>query len=322
MNDKIIKITTVKNCVDTDENGAIKFPKQKNENVTEILNDRFLRLTSYYLNDFDDIVKPEDVKAVKDAGVDTETAFCYVLSAYMGLDVYKKDRKFFNDYFIPSVKLLDVNDYYADDYYKTIKFEDVTFGDTILTYKTYAPYQGFVRDDFRFFDDGKVLPLIGFFETEYRYPAVLTNGVEWMTLLPNEINSQKIYVEKARGKVLTYGVGLGYYVLKTALKAEVESVTAVDINQNVIDIFNKFILPCFPEYARKKVNVVKADAFKYAETLSDGSFDYIYADIWHDCGDGKDLYLKFKRLEKFCPSAEYGYWIEDSIKYYLDPIDE
>lgn len=284
---------------------------------TEINNDRFLRLISYYLNDFDKIITEKDVEEVCTAGVSTETAFCYLLCAHLGLDAYGKDRDFFNDYFLRSVKMLDVNDYYNDEYFKKIKFQGQTTGDSKLDYLTYAPYQGFVRDDFLYFNDGRVVPQLGFFKTEYKYPAILTNGVEWMTLLPNEINSQKKYIEKAKGKVLTYGLGLGYYVFQIALKKDVQSVTVVDLNKNVIDLFNLHLLPNFPDEARKKIKIVQSDAFVFAKSLKDGDFDYIYADIWHDCGDGKDLYLKFKTLESFCPSAEYGYWIEDSIKYYL-----
>lgn len=284
---------------------------------TEINNDRFLRLMSYYLNDFDKIITKKDVDDVTAAGVTEETAFCYLLCAHLGLDAYGKNRNFFNDYFLRSVKMLDVDDYYNDEYFKTVKFEGQTLGDSKLDYLTYAPYQGFVRDDFLYFNDGRVVPQLGFFKTEYKYPAIVTDGVEWMTLLPNEINSQKKYIEKAKGKVLTYGLGLGYYVFHVALKKEVASVTVVDLNQNVIDLFNKHILPSFPLEARQKIKIIQADAFKFAESLTGGDFDYVYADIWHDCGDGKDLYLKFKTLESFCPSAEYGYWIEDSIKYYL-----
>ncbi len=272
---------------------------------------------SYYLNDFDKIITKKDVDDVTAAGVTEETAFCYLLCAHLGLDAYGKDRDFFNDYFLKSVKMLDVDDYYNDEYFKKIKFQGQTLGDSKLDYLTYAPYQGFVRDDFLYFNDGRIVPQLGFFKTEYKYPAIVTDGVEWMTLLPNEINSQKKYIEKAKGKVLTYGLGLGYYVFHVALKKEVASVTVVDLNQNVIDLFNKHILPSFPLEARQKIKIIQADAFKFAESLTGGDFDYVYADIWHDCGDGKDLYLKFKTLESFCPSAEYGYWIEDSIKYYL-----
>jgi len=279
-------------------------------------NQRFLKILSAYLNFYDEGVTGETVREVMSAGVDIETAFKMTLAELSGVDVMK-ERDFFERYFRPSIKKLDVNDYYADEYFKTINFSEREAGDFKLTYLTYKPFRAFVRDDFVYYPDGRVLPQIGFFDSEYRYPAAMQGGREWMTLLPNEINSQVRYVQAARGKVLTYGLGLGYYVLKTALKSNVESVSVVDIDKNVISLFEDNILPRFPEYARKKVSVICADALLFGKNIKDGQFDYIYADIWHDVSDGLPLYEKLKQNEKFCPSAEYGYWIEDTMKYHM-----
>ncbi len=280
-------------------------------------NERFLRLLSYYLNVEDTLVERKSVEEVAACGVSREYAFALVLAESLGVDADGKDKEFFNEYFVPSIKELSVEDYYANDYFSLVKFNGEVFGDAELTYLTYAPYRGFVRDDFEYFMSGKVLPLIGFFPTEYRYPAIKKNGREWMTLLPNEINSQIRYVDEAFGKVLTYGLGLGYYALEVALKKEVESVTVVDIDEEVISLFSSEILPLFPREIAAKIRIIKADAFEFAENLKDGSFDYIYADIWHDAADGVELYEKFKTLERFCPSARYGYWIEKTLKHYL-----
>ena len=279
-------------------------------------NARYLKILSAYLNYFENIVTESAVKAVMQAGVDEEVAFSMVLAESLGVDVLK-EREFFEKYFKPSVKKLDVNDYYNDDYYKYIRFDKKSSGDFTLDYLICRPYQGFVRDDFNYAFDGRVIPRIGFFDREYRYPAALQGGREWMTLLPNEINSQIRYVDAAYGKVATYGLGLGYYVLKVALKETVESVTVVDIDENVIKLFKENILPQFPAYARDKVKIFCADAIKFGKELKDGDFDYVYADIWHDVGDGVELYKQLKQNEKFCPSAKYGYWIEDTMKYYL-----
>ncbi len=280
-------------------------------------NERFLKLLSYYLNAEDTLVKKQAVEEVSACGVSREYAFALILAESLGVDTDGVDREFFNEYFLPSVKELSVEDYYADEYFSLVKFDGEKAGDAELTYMAYAPFQGFVRDDFEYFINGKVLPLIGFFPTEYRYPAIKKNGREWMTLLPNEINSQIRYVNEAFGKVLTYGLGLGYYALKVALKKEVESVTVIDIDEEVVSLFKTEILPLFPKNIAEKIKVIKADAFKFAESLKDGSFDYIYADIWHDAADGVELYKKFKSLERFCPSARYGYWIEQTMKYYM-----
>ena len=248
--------------------------------------------------------------------MDGETAFALLLAEALGVDT-EKEKEFFGEYFRPSIKRLDVSDYIFDEFYKIMSSACGAVGDVTLSMMTQKAFCGFVRDDFLYFDNGKVLPRIGFFEEDYRYPAVKKGGVEWMTLLPNEIESQKKYVDAAFGKVLTYGLGLGYYAFKVAQKPTVESVTCVDIDKSVIDLFEKEIKPKFPKETAAKIKIVNSDAFAFAENVKDKEFDYIYADIWRDVSDGVGLYLKFKERERFAPSAKFGYWIEDTIRYYL-----
>ena len=47
-------------------------------------------------------------------------------------------------------------------------------------------------------------------------------------------------------------------------------------------------------------------------------YDFVFADFWHDAGDGRDLMLKMKEYEKYSPESEYMYWLEDTINCYLD----
>ena len=53
----------------------------------------------------------------------------------------------------------------------------------------------------------------------------------------------KLPVERAKGKVLTFGLGLGYFAYMCSLKEEVESVTVVEKDKSVIKLFNEIILP-------------------------------------------------------------------------------
>ena len=282
----------------------------------ELSNERFLKILSFYLYSADKMIEKESFEAVRACGVSDSEAFAILLAEGLGVDT-EEEKEFFRSYFIQSVKALETSDYTSDEYYKAVAFDGEKRGDCELKYLTEKAFQGFVRDDFKYFEDGRVVPRIGFFKEDYRYPAVLKGGVEWMTLLPNEINSQKRYIEEAFGSVLCYGLGLGYYIFHIAKKATVKKVVCVDIDGEIIELFKTCVLPKFPQYIADKITIIKADAFEYAKKLKDGEFDYIYADIWRDVSDGKDLFLKFKALEKFSPKSKFGYWIEDTIKYYL-----
>ena len=88
----------------------------------------------------------------------------------------------------------------------------------------------------------------------------------------------------ARGNVLTFGLGLGYYTYMVSERAEVESVTVVERDKEVIELFKRFILPQFayPE----KVRIICSDAFEFADReLKNGFYNYIFTDLWHDPSD-------------------------------------
>ena len=160
-----------------------------------------------------------------------------------------------------------------------------------------------------------MLPQLGYFNEEFQFPAVYQNGVLWMSVTPNEINTMKSPVERAKGKVLTFGLGLGYFAYMCSLKEEVESVTVVEKDESVIRLFNEIILPQFSQ--KDKVKIDLSDAYDYLNGMRDGEFDYAFVDIYHDAGDGREIYRKFKKIQSRFSLTEFDYWIEKTIKYYL-----
>ena len=214
------------------------------------------------------------------------------------------------------VHLLKNKDYENNPYLKNIKIPTKKLGKWELCYKTYVPYQAFVFDDPKITRDGKIIPQIGFFEKEFSYPAVLESGTEWMLITPNEINTMRAPISGAHGKVLTYGLGLGYFAYMVSEKESVSSVTIVERDKNAISLFRDIILPQMPR--KDKINIICDDAFYFAETrLADSDFDFVFADIWHDPSDGVPAYKRLKETEKYLPSADFSYWIEKTLKCYI-----
>jgi AraC-like DNA-binding protein len=60
-----------------------------------------------------------------------------------------------------------------------------------------------------------------------------------MSITPNEIVTMREPVARASGRVLTLGLGLGYYAYMVHLKEDVTDVTVVEREQAVIDLFEK-----------------------------------------------------------------------------------
>lgn len=290
-----------------------------NEKTKKYNREIFSRL-SVYMNLQSDFITEEIVRELVDeCGLETVDAYNYLLAGalYFDLDKDEEDREMFELYFPHMVHYLDEKIYFEDPYYKNIRLPDVKRANWEIKNCKIKPYELIPLDDPISRPDGQVIPQLGFFDTEFPYVAVLENGIEWMLVTPNEVHTMREDIRRAHGKVLTYGLGLGYFVYLTSLMDEVESVTAVDINPTVIELFREYILPQFEH--PEKVRLICADAFEYAEkTAPTENYDYIYADTWHDVSDGVEMYERFKALEKFTPTAEHTYWIEKTMKCYME----
>ena len=291
----------------------------QNSTNIEKSNQRLFKMLSVYLNLAPDYITREMVDEITCGDVSGEEfAFANLAATACGLDVYEspEDKAFFRSHFLPCFKKLDVSPYLSDPYYVNIKFPNGSRGKWTFETRLCKPFEAFVYDDPEVFGDGRIIPQIGFFDCEYPFPAVFENGREWMTLMPNETNTSCYAIERARGRVLTYGLGLGYFTYMASLKEDVESVTVVERSTDVIDLFRQYILPQFTH--PEKIIIVESDAFEFAERkMKDGGYNTVFTDIWHDPSDGCELYLRMKKYEDLLPDAEFIYWVEDTLKLYL-----
>ena len=229
---------------------------------------------------------------------------------YLELNLANEEDKYFYDTRIkPSIRKINVNDY-KDNYYRNHinpkEYKDKKYQ---LTYLKMNPYQCFPYDDILIDDNFMEVSQIGYFDTSFKYLAVIKDDVVWMSTDPNEINTMDSSIKKAKGNVLAFGLGLGYFPIMCASKKEVTSVTIVEKDPEIIKIFKKHILPLF-EY-KEKIHIIEDDAFRYAKgDLS--RYDYLFIDIWHNPEDGLPMYLKFKKILKGKKIAT-DYWLEKSI---------
>ena len=277
------------------------------------LNSLVLHRLSLYLNNCPDRITAKEVEdAAAYCKTSKEEAFRILIAG--SLDLYG-EKELYNLYLRKMFKRLDVSVYRNDPYYKNVKIEGIRIGDRHTGTKTYKPYELFVYNDLLRLPDGRILPQVGYFEEEFSYPVIYQNNREWMLITPNEIETMKNPVAEAHGKVLTYGLGLGYYAYMVSEKPEVESVTVIECDDDAINLFKHHILPQFPNAT--KIKIIKCDAFKFALSDKATAYDCVFADIWHDPSDGLEPYVFLKALEK--PGVRYSYWIENTLKCYLKP---
>lgn len=290
-----------------------------NTTYNESANQRLFKVLSIYLNLAPDYIERSMIEDITCGNSDADDfAFANLAATACGLDIYDnpEDKIFFRSHFLPCFKKQDITQYLLDPYYQNIQFPDGCRGKWTFETRVCKSYEAFVYDDPKVYEDGRIIPCIGFFDEDYPFPAVLENGREWMTLMPNETNTTKYAIERSNGKVLTYGLGLGYFTYMASLKENVESVTVVERSRDVIELFKQYILPQF-KY-RDKIKIVQSDAFEFAKhQMRQGEYNTVFTDIWHDPSDGCDLYLQMKEYESLLPNAEFIYWVEDTLKLYL-----
>lgn len=287
------------------------------------MNAKVLGMYASILNEHSCFITKELIYDItNDCNVSEEYAYVVLLAAVCGLDMEhnKKDMQIATSYFTPSIKKLDTKSYRENPYYKNIKIPEVKFGDWELKYETYQPYEAFIYNDIIVDKYYREIPRLGFFDEEFLHPAVLESGTPWMTITPNEIETMQPVVDVVEGKVITFGLGLGYFTYMVSEKEQVQSITVVEKNEKIINLFHKYILPQFPH--KEKVEIISMDAFEYARNyLPKEQYDYAFVDLWHDVSDGVGLYQKMKKLEYLSPNTKYLYWIEESIlsnlRYYV-----
>ena len=213
-------------------------------------------------------------------------------------------------------KLLRVEDYDENPYLKKLKGMSFNKDDWSLKGKKLGAYSLFPYDEEYHYASNYLLKMsLAFFDKDYIYPSISLFGNEWMSLNPYEIRTMETPIILARGKVLTLGLGLGYYAYMVHLKDEVKEVHVVEMDKDLIEIFKKYLLPLF-EYP-EKIHIHKADAFYFIENIKDKDYDFIFSDLWHDTSDGLPMYLKLKEKLNSFKYTQCHFWIESELITYL-----
>ena len=234
-----------------------------------------------------------------------------MIAPYIGNDARMFD--FFMKSLLNEGRVFDVSEIQDNPYVKDIDFKDRRSGDFEFRYHSFMPYELDIYDIPRKIIEYDVdIPRISCFTEKVEYPVIFQNSIKstWMSVSPNEINTMKQPIRNAKGKVLTLGCGMGYFAYMASLKADVESITIVEREQSVIDLFTSFILPQFK--TKDKITVIKDDAIEYMMNLEDGLYDYCFADIWIGVMDFEP-YIETKEVCKRFRKMRMEYWIEDAF---------
>ena len=204
-----------------------------------------------------------------------------------------------------STKELTDNPYYKNIKLNNIKTNNIKYSNAKL------PARACINMGFTKYADKlyKSYVDMGYFDRSINIPRLMEGDRVWMSPTIAEQRSIQPHIDKAKGKVLTFGLGIGYYVYMCLLKEEVEDITIVEINKDIIDLFNEYIKPQFPD--TKNINIIHGDMYDYYNDKFMSNFNTIFVDTWYNNTDALEQYKKLQKIK--VDRTRISYWIEESI---------
>ncbi len=207
---------------------------------------------------------------------------------------------------------LSSKDFETSDFHQHIHFEDIKEDDVSFQWIELEAHQLFNLSGIQADPNRELKDWIQFraLDKKLRTLSLSLNNDVWMLDVPSEASTIDPSALKAHGHVITFGLGIGYFVYMALKNKSVKSITVIEHNPRIIDIFNQYILPQFK--SEIDIDIIEGDAFEYFNEEYLKAFDYIFVDIYQSNHDG--LEIEMGLLELYNPKFEScDFWIENSI---------
>jgi len=156
-----------------------------------------------------------------------------------------------------------------------------------------------------------------------QYIKLIADGHLQMSNTQMEHATNQLFAQKARGKVLVFGLGIGL-IFDLVKWDQIKYLQIVEKNAAVINLMMPFIQAYQRFYPDRKIRVRQGDAYTYLPSIY---YDTIYYDIWHDITiDNLETMTQFnnKSAAWLNPGGWRGCWSEPEIRsiYYCTECHE
>ena len=280
--------------------------------MQNINNDNLKVLTHLldYLKTRPDDIYEELVNNVKQSGVNEEHAYALLLNSFLGLD-----DEYVKKYISFMVRKEKMDKYLNNPFYQKMDLEKQAYNNLEIDYSYIESYELYMLDEIDKYFDGRLFAQVGFSEDFLKCLTIYDKGKVLDRFSPLLVNASIIPLEKAKGKVAIFGLGIGYFAYMAHLKEKVKQITIYESNGDLIDLFKKYFLGKFDH--KEKIKIVKKDPLSVLKNMnSEINANFIYINLWNNLEDGLKEYPRYQQLERIRIDAKTMYYLEESIKVF------
>lgn len=137
-------------------------------------------------------------------------------------------------------------------------------------------------------------------------PILSMDGTIWMSLTWMEVQSLWAPIRRARGRVGTAGLGMGYAILRMAAKEEVTEVVVYEVDSRVIKFFND-TQGHRPEM--EKITIIEGDVY---ELMVEEEFDMVLMDPYDTLLPDRVI-TDAKHFRRMNSIKEYRFWGQEKV---------
>jgi len=201
--------------------------------------------------------------------------------------------------------------YHKNIHFDNIKEENISFEKRLIPANQLFNVEAIINDPNKELNDSMTLRAL---DESYETSILTIDGDIWMMDIYSEMFTIDPFAKKAKGKVVTLGLGIGYFIYMAMHNPNVESITVVEIDPTILALFKKYIEPQFPKHIQ--LTIIKEDAKTWFTKENIDEFDYVFVDTYQSSNDGYEMMQAM--LESYLPPLEkVDFWIEDSCIEFL-----
>lgn len=212
--------------------------------------------------------------------------------------------------YLPSVKYYK-SEILENEFLKRITFPNKEYGKYLIDNDKLIKGEVFMAGDP--VGDGSIhISRLGYCDEDFEYPCIVKDlhNIHYF-VNPKSINMYEPIIKSVTGKIIVFGLGIGYVPFMAAMKDTVDSITIVENDKMLIDIFKENVLPKCDN--PDKIKIIKDDPTEWIERQEEFNYDYCIIQPSSDPALSLLDYLFVKHYERTWKNTKFFYYDEENI---------